>query len=178
MSAAQKLQKNVHVLKPQVSSVKSIHNDVINLVGMGEYTKAVQLLKDFSNNDFPYPNFKLKVERYVNHSIDLILAIEANRNFMGLGSLTRPKQHELKEKFKKHFEDLKSILRKIEVSYDELRAKDNKSTKYLVRAAWTAVVIVAANALFLDILAGLAETVYTLLETGINYTSDLVARLF
>lgn len=177
MSTAPNFQKSIQSRGLKATSVGTIRNDILSLVGTGQYTHAVQLLKDFSNSEFPYPNFKLKTERYVKHSIDLVLAIEANRNFLSLGSLTKPKQHELKEKFKKHFEDLKNVLEKIEVSYEELKDKDNKSTKYLVRAVWAALVIVTVNALMLDIFSGLAETVYNLIENSLTYFSDVVSKL-
>lgn len=170
------VQNPIIMNKPKVSSIKAVRGDILNLIGTGHYAQAVQSLKDFLDSDFAYPNFRLRIERYVNHSIDLILAIEANRNFAGLGSLTKPKQHELREKFKKHYEDLSKMLQKIEESYEELKAKDNKSTKYFVKAVWAALLIVAVNALLLDVFAGLAENVYTVLDNGITQLSEIISQ--
>lgn len=169
-------QHNKFLSKATITTIKAIRNDILGLVGSGHYAQAVQSLKEFLDSDFAYPNFRLKVERYVNHCIDLILAIEANRNFSSLASLTKPKQYELREKFKKHYDELSTILHKIEVSYEELKAKDDKSTKYFVKAVWASLLIVTINALLLDVFAGLAETVYSVVDNSINKLAEIISQ--
>ena len=108
--------------------------NLLSFVINEEYERAIKTLKDFLASESDYPNFKNKIERYSLHAIDLIYAIRTKRNFPGINALTRTKQQELKEKFREHFNELKSILRKIENCMEELRLNDVKSTRILVNA--------------------------------------------
>ena len=129
----------------------SILTSVIN----EEYDRGIKYLKEFIESDSPYPNFKMKVERYALHAIDLIYAIRTKRNFPGLSALTRTKQQELKEKFKDHFKELRGILKKIEGCLEELRLNDVKSTRIVVRSFWLALLTVFCAAFTVEICRGL-----------------------
>ncbi len=176
MSAALKLDKNSKMKPSTWTDVNAIRGEVLGLVTAHEFNKAVQLLKKFSEKDFIYPNFKLKAERYVSHAIDLILAIESNRKFSDLSSLTRSKQQELKDKFNKHSEELKLMLEKVELAYNDLRIKDSRSTRYLVRSMWISILMIAVSALVLEIFRGLSSTVAVVLESGVDQFTDAIAK--
>lgn len=176
MSAAVKVDKKLNKKQPHWAEVNAIKGEVLALVSANEFNKAIQVLKQFSEKDFVYPNFKLKAERYIAHSIDLILAIESNRKFSGLSSLTRSKQQELKEKFNKHSDELKSMLEKVEISYNNLRFKDSRSTHYVVRSIWLSVLIISLSALILEIFNGLSRTILIVIETGVDQVSDVFAK--
>lgn len=176
MSAAPNFDRKSSKKLTHWSDVNAIRAEVLALVTANEFNKAIHVLKLFSEKDFVYPNFKLKAERYITHAVDLILAIEANRKFSDLSSLTRSKQQELKEKFNKHSEDLKMMLEKVELSYNDLRVKDSRSTKYLVKSIWLSVLIVAVSALFLDIINGLSKTVFILVDNGIDIFTAAIAK--
>ncbi|MBC7459050.1 MAG: hypothetical protein H7235_12270 [Bdellovibrionaceae bacterium] len=176
MSAAQKLDKKTTIKPSRWSDVNAVRGEVIGLVAANEFNKAIHVLKQFSEKDFVYPNFKLKVERYLSHAIDLILAIEANRKFSDLSSLTRSKQQELKEKFNKHSEELKIMLEKVELAYNDLRIKDSRSTQYVVQSVWLSILIVSISALILDMLSGLSRTVLIVLESGVDQVTDVLSK--
>ncbi len=57
--------------------VNSFRYQVLTSVLNEDFDFAVTKLRDFLSQDSEYPHFRLKVERYVAHSIDLILAIKA-----------------------------------------------------------------------------------------------------
>lgn len=177
MSAAEKLEKKSRIKPSHWTDVNAIRGEVLGLVAANEFNKAIHVLKKFSEKDFVYPNFKLKAERYVSHAIDLILAIEANRKFSDLSSLTRSKQQELKEKFNKHSEELKIMLEKVELAYKDLRIKDSRSTHYLVRSVWISILIVSISALTLEVFRGLSHTMMIVLESGVDQVSDALANL-
>ncbi|MBC7464726.1 MAG: hypothetical protein H7256_01935 [Bdellovibrio sp.] len=120
-----------------------------------EYDRAIKFLKEFIESDSEYPNFKIKVERYALHAIDLIYAIRTKRNFPGLSALTRTKQQELKEKFKDHFKELRAIMKKIEGCLEELRLSDVKSTRIVVRSAWLALLTVFCATFIFEVCRGL-----------------------
>jgi hypothetical protein len=144
----------------------SILTSVIN----EEYDRAIKMLKDFIESDSQYPNFKLKIERYALHAIDLIFAIRTKRNFPGLSALTRTKQQELKEKFKEHFKELRLIMKKIEGCQEELRLSDVKSTRIVVRSVWLAVLTVFCAALLHEIVRGLGSTFLIYFDQQIENT--------
>jgi hypothetical protein len=143
-----------------------------------KYDKAIQEMRTFLDNDSDYPNFKEKVERYVSHSIDLIYAIKAKRNFPGIASLTRAKQQELREKFKEHFGELQLSMKKIEKIQVDLRIHDARSTIYVIKALWIAGASIASLAFFLEVVRGLAVTSHTvvmdLLDHGVNWIFNLI----
>lgn len=176
MSAAQNLDQKTKTKPSHWTDISAIRGEVLGLVAANEFNKAIHVLKKFSEKDFVYPNFKLKAERYISHAIDLILAIEANRKFSDLSSLTRSKQQELKEKFNKHSEELKLMLEKVELAYNDLRVKDSRSTHYVVRSVWLSILIVSISALVLDVFRGLSKTILIVVESGVDQVTDVLAK--
>lgn len=141
------------------------------------YDKAIQELKDFLAKPSDFPSFQDKITRYIHHSIDLIYAIKAKRNFPGINSLTRAKQQELREKFKEHFQELQYVLKKVEKVEHDLRVEDARSTIYVVRALWFALISVVVFAFGLEITRGLARTTGIVFEDGIIKGVDALFRL-
>jgi hypothetical protein len=154
----------------------TLRYNVLTFVINEEYDRAITFLKDFLNKESPYATFRLKTERYVQHSIDLIFAIRTKRNFPGLTSLTRTKQHELKEKFKEHFQELKHVIKKIENCQEELRLSDIKSTQIVVKAVWISIAMVTASALALEILKGLGFTMYVVFDEYLGLALDWIYK--
>ncbi len=154
----------------------TIRYNVLTFVINEEYDRAITYLKDFLNKDSPYASFKLKTERYVQHSIDLIFAIRTKRNFPGLSSLTRTKQHELKEKFKEHFQELKFVIKKIENCEEELRLNDVRSTQIVVKAIWISIVLMAVSALGIELFRGLGLTAYTVFDEYVTLSLDWIYK--
>ncbi len=138
----------------------TLRYNVLSYVSKEEYDRAIRILKDFIEKDSEYPNFKLKVERYTLHSIDLIFAIRTKRNFPGLSGMTLTKQQELKVKCKEHFSELSLVMQKIERCLEELRLDDAKSTKIVVKAVWLSFLTVFIAGAFLDFSHGMLGIMY------------------
>jgi hypothetical protein len=134
--------------------------NILTMVINEEYDRAIKLLKDFIASDSPYPNFRMRIERYATHAIDLIYAIRTKRNFPGLSALTRTKQQELKDKFKEHFSELRFMMKKIEDCCEELRLNDVRSTHIVVRSFILALTVVFVCGLSIDLFNGLGDTVH------------------
>lgn len=156
----------------------SLRYNILMWVLDEKYDKSIQEMRNFLINPSEYPNFKGKVERFVTHGIDLIYAIKAKRNFPGIASLTRAKQQELREKFKEHFRELQSVMKKIEKIQVDLRIEDARSTLYVVRALWVAGASIAVLAFFLEVVNGLAKTSHVvandMLENGVSFLFSLI----
>ena len=134
----------------------SLRYNALTLVLSENYDRAINELRTFLGSPSDYPNFKEKVTRYVNHSIDLIYAIKAKRNFPGIGSLTRAKQQELREKFKEHFKELRYILIRIENVEKNLKIEDARSTIYVIRTIWISALAIVGLWFMLEFFQGLA----------------------
>jgi hypothetical protein len=147
---------------------ESLRYNILSWVLDEKYDRAIQELKDFGAQDSEYPTFRQKVERLVSHSIDLVYAIKAKRNFPGLSSLTRAKQQELREKFKEHFKELQMVLQRIEKIQIDLRIQDARSTIYIIRALWFAGASIALLAFIMEVYNGLALTSTVVVEDLIN----------
>lgn len=136
----------------------TLRYNVLTLVVNEEYDRAIKTLKDFIESDSDYPNFRLKIEKYSLHAVDLMHAIRTKRNFPGLSGLTRTKQQELRDKFKEHFNELRFVMRKIEECMEELRVKDVRSTNMVVKSFWFSLVVVFAVGFFFEVIRGLGYT--------------------
>lgn len=151
----------------------TLRYNILTLVINEEYDRAIKTLKEFLESDSEYPNFKLKVERYLLHSIDLIYAIRTKRNFPGISSLTRTKQQELKDKFREHFKELRFMMKKIEDCMEELRLNDVRSTHIVIKAFWLSVVVVFVAGISFEVINGMGhsfEIVFNdYIETSIQF---------
>lgn len=146
----------------------SLRRDILEAVISEEYEKSLKTLKEYMESDSPYPNFKLKTERYILHCIDLIHAIRTKRSFPGINSLTRTKQQELRDKFKEHFKELVVTLKKIESALDELRLNDVKSTRIVVKSFWLSLLVVFVSGFFIDVVQGLGKTITHVASDGVD----------
>ncbi len=154
----------------------SLRYSILTGVLSEEYDRVIEELKGFSDKPSPYPNFQEKATRYINHCIDLIYAIKAKRGFQGIGSLTRAKQQELREKFKEHFRELQHVLKVIEKIQTDLRIQDVRSTIYVVRALWLATLSIIILAFWLDIIDGLARTSIVVFDDVFTQLANFLAE--
>lgn len=153
----------------------SLRYSILTWVLDERYDRAIDELKDFIDSPSEYPNFKAKITRFVNHSIDLIYAIKAKRSFPGINSLTRAKQQELREKFKEHFRELQYVLKIIEKIHADLRVRDVRSTIYVVQALWLAVLGIIIVAFSMEIFHGLAKTAMVVFDDSFGHVANWLA---
>lgn len=155
----------------------TVRYNVLTFVVNEEYDRAINYLKDFMDRDTDYPNFKERVDRYINHAIDLIFAIRTKRNFPGMSLLTKSKQNELRERYREHFQELKSVMRKVETCQEELRLSDIKSTTMLVKSVWFSTVVVVISAVVIEIFQGLGATFFVVFDDYLNKSLEYVFKM-
>src|SRR3989344_1761904 len=136
----------------------TLRYNILTMVINEEYDRAIKTLKEFIESDSEYPNFRMRIERYSLHAIDLIYGIRTKRNFPGLSALTRTKQQELTDKFKEHFTELRFMMKKIEECLEELRITDIRSTRMVVKSFWYSLVVIFAAGFFIEVIRGLGYT--------------------
>lgn len=155
----------------------SLRNIVLQAVLEERYDSALEEIKRFTEAESEYPNFRQRTQRYVNHCKDLVYAIKAKRNFDGIGSLTRAKQQELREKFKEHYNELKFVLRKVEKIEHDLKIEDARSTIYIIRALWLAAVVLIALWFLIEVAGGLAITSAVVAEDALDKVGSWIFGL-
>ena len=156
----------------------TLRYNVLTFVINEEYDRAIKTLKDFLDSESEYPNFKMKVQRYLLHSIDLIYAIRTKRNFPGIRSLTRTKQQELRDKFKEHFKELRFMMKKIEECMEELRLNDVRSTNLVVKSFWLSIVVVFTAAFCIDLVNGLGRSIEVVFNDFVDKSLEFLFRSF
>jgi hypothetical protein len=155
----------------------SLRYTVLRMVLDERYDSAIEELREFLNADSEYPDFKTRIGRFINHSIDLIYAIKAKRSFPGISSLTRAKQQELREKFKEHLKELQQCIKIIEKNQTDLRVTDARSTIYVVRAGWYSLASLALLGFYLEITQGFARTTLIVFEETLSMGADWLVAL-
>jgi hypothetical protein len=168
---------DLEVDKREMGRADTLRFNVSTFVVDEKYDRAIQELRDFIGGESEYPNFKSKIERYISHSIDLIHAIRAKRNFPGKNSLTIAKQQELKAKFHEHFNELQFVLKQVEKIYLETKLTDIRSTVLVVRALVNAIFAITLVGLFLEAYNGMAENIGTLSSVYLQNLIDWVFNL-
>jgi len=150
--------------------------NILTMVINEEYDRAIKTLKEFLETDSDYPNFRMRIEKYSLHAVDLIYAIRTKRNFPGSSALIRTRQQELRDKFKEHFNELRFVMRKVEECIEELRIKDVRSTNMVVKSFWFSLVVVFAAGFFLEVVSGLGYTFEVVFTDYLEKVLDFLFR--
>jgi hypothetical protein len=168
MMGALKLTNN---FKPQLGldrkdlgRADTLRFNVLTFVVEEDYERAISELKNFIARDFEYPRFRERVERYIQHAIDLVNAIRAKRKFPGANMLTMAKQQELNDKFAAHFSELTYVLKKVEKIQTDVRIEDVRSTVWILKALMYSVFAIAIVAFLLDVNQGLFRTTVVVVD--------------
>ncbi|XGC79419.1 hypothetical protein ACES2L_08775 [Bdellovibrio bacteriovorus] len=165
---------DVGVDKSDLGKPDSFRYRILTWVLDERYDQAIEELRSYLDEPSEYPNFKEKITRFIHHSTDLIYAIKAKRSFPGINSLTRAKQQELREKFKEHFRELQYILKTVEKIQGDLRIQDVRSTIYVVRAVWIAVVAILILGFWLEVFNGLGQTTFIVVDDLFGQFADWI----
>lgn len=155
----------------------SLRYRVLHLVLSEKYEESITEMNTFYNTPSPFPNFNSRIERYIQHSIDLIHAIKAKKNFQGINSLTRAKQQELRDKYIEHFKELQQMIKKIEAVEVDLRVQDVRSTIYVVRALAISAISIVILAFTLEFFRGLAHNSVVVIDDVLGRTIDWIFNL-
>lgn len=152
--------------------------NVITFIREGNYERAVLELRKYQERPSDYPKFKQRIERYVNHAIDLIRAIEMKRSFPGLDRLTIAKQQDLKMKIKQHIDELVFCLKRIERVEVSLRVEDARSTVLVLRALVASGFAVVLVAFALEMVRGLFSNAVVVADDAYQEFFDWLIKLF
>jgi hypothetical protein len=150
----------------------NLRHVVLNDVVGGDYDGARHNLATYIDSKSAYPTFQLRVDRFKRYTLDLINAIEAKRNFEGLGGLPLAKQQELYEKVLEHFEELKILLKSIERQEKECRLTDIRSTVWVLKAFMNCAFFLMAFAFFLDLTGSLGDSFSVVFEAFVTQVTD------
>jgi hypothetical protein len=156
----------------------SLRHTVLTLVSDEEYLRAIARLKEFHASKHEYPRFDERALRYVTYACDLVNAIRAKRSFPGVETLAVMKQQELYDRASAHFNDLTATLRKIEQIAREVRAEDQRSTVWVVKAMSYSVFAVLAFAIFLELSDGILPTAQLVLNDTFDNFTNAIFNLF
>ncbi len=158
--------------------VDDLKTEVLNAVADDQFDQAIELLQDFLEQPSEYPQFKTRMDRLVNHGVDLVNAIRAKKNFPGMSSLTRSKQQELAERTTDHYNELQMTITKMERILNQLKREDVRSTLWILRAIVYGSGLIVIVAFLKEITGGLWGVFETVMENALDKTIDWVTRLF
>ena len=153
----------------------TLRYNVLTLIINEEYDRSINHLHEFINSESEYPHFRNKVAKYIKHSVELVKAIQNKREYPGMSLLTKSRQVELKEKAREHFQDLKNVLRKVEVCQEEMRLTDIKSTTMVVKTIWFCVLGVCVYIFLKEVLTGMGHTFLVVFD---QYLGEWISGLF
>lgn len=156
----------------------SLRYNVISYVREENYDKAVQVLADFMQKPSEYPSFHRRVERFIEHAIDLVRAVEMKRNFPGVNRLTAARQQDLKLKVKQHMDELIYCLKKVEHVEMKLRVEDVRSTVIIVHAVVLCSFAVALVAFLIELSQGLAVNALVVFDDIFQELATWAMNLF
>lgn len=157
--------------------IDSLRQAILDYVVGGKYETAKDELDAYVRSKRQYPQFIIRAERYKQHCVDLISAIDTKRNFPGIGTLSLSKQQELHEKVLDHFEELKHVLKQVEVLEKDQKLADVRSTVWVVKTFFNAVIFLMSFGFIYELNNGLGHSLNVvfnaLVDDLINFTSLL-----
>lgn len=150
---------------------------VLSDVAKGRYDEARAEVARFVDENWKFPNFQSRANRYRNYCLDVINAVEAKRSFPGLGSMPLAKQQEIYESVVDHFEDLKANLKLIERLEKEAKLDDIRSTVMVLKAAVFAVSLIIGTAFALEWYRWLGGSVHAVYDSSANDLAKWMSRI-
>lgn len=163
--------------KNEAKGMGALRRSILGLVVGENYDQAKDSMRVYVEDKHEYPAFQSRVERYVQHCVELIHAIQTKRNFPGLASLSLSKQQEIHEKVIEHFEELKQNLKHIEKIERDHKLTDIRSTVWVVQSLSVAVFAVVATAFLVDLQSGLFTSLIYMINFYVDLASTWVVNL-
>ncbi|MCH2535642.1 MAG: hypothetical protein MK008_14460 [Bdellovibrionales bacterium] len=124
---------------------------VMHFVMSKKYDEAYKEIEGYVSEKKDFPIFNTRTAPYVRHCKDLISAIRNKREFPALGALPVSKQKELFDKVIEHFDELKSVLRRIEAIGYKVQLDDIRSTTIFLKSFVYSLFAVIAVIFLLDL---------------------------
>ena len=150
---------------------------VLRLVISGEYETAAENIQGYIASKDQYREFQIRCESYVQHTSELISAIQNKRNLPGMGVFSLSKRQELAEKVLDHFEELKQYLKQIEKVEREVKLADARSTIWVLQALWQGTLMVFVVALLLDLNFGILKSFHIVTTQALDHVSNWFLKM-
>lgn len=164
--------------RKDLGRMDSLRSSILGMVVGENYERSKEELMAYVELKTEFPTFQFRAQRYVQHCVELIQAIETKRNFPGLASLSLAKQQEIHEKVLEHFEELKSNLKQIEKVEREQKLNDVRSTVWVIRMVCFCALAVIGAGLVLDIESGSFNSSWSVIERIVDgFTGTLLGFL-
>jgi len=151
---------------------------ILQQVAGGSYDQAIADLDSYLNFKKDYPNLRGRVERYLDHCGDLIRAVEAKRNFPGLGGLSLAKQQDIYDSVIDHFDELKSVLGQIEKIERDIKVEDMRTTTWFVAACMNAAFFIVSVGFMLEVFDGLGHSFNVVFSKMVDDLVNIIFRMF
>ncbi len=147
-------QKLLESTRKDLGRLDSLRAAILSLVVNENYQRAEDEMVAYVALKTAFPGFQERAERYIQHCLELIKAIQTKRRFPGIASLSLARQQEIYERVLAHFEDLKRHLAHIEKLEREQKLDDVRSTVWVVKASVYCVTFIFLVGLWVDIHGG------------------------
>ena len=154
--------------RKDLGRMDSLRSSILGMVVGENYDRSKEELLAYVELKTEFPTFQFRAQRYVQHCVELIQAIQTKRNFPGLASLSLAKQQEIHEKVIDHFEELKGNLKQIEKIEREQKLNDVRSTVWVIRMVCFCTLALIAAGLVLDIKSGGFNSSWSVIERIID----------
>lgn len=158
--------------------IDSLREAILRCITARQYDLALSEIERYVDMKDDYPTFRRRVQPYVNHSKDIIMAIKAKRNFPGLSQLSTSKQQEIMEKVSDHFEELKGHLRRIERIEREIILNDLRSTVWVLKSLFYSAFVILAFGFTIEVLIGLSRAFDIVYDDIIQRIVDFIFGFF
>lgn len=163
--------------KTETTGMGALRRSILGLIVGENYDQAKDAMHVYVEDKHQYPAFQSRVERYVQHCVELIHAIQTKRNFPGLATLSLSKQQEIHEKVLEHFEELKQNLKHIEKIERDHKLTDVRSTVWVMQSLSVTVFVIVLSAFLTDLRMGLFSSLVYMVNHYVDLASTWVVNL-
>ncbi|MCS6838814.1 MAG: hypothetical protein NZ480_08205 [Bdellovibrionaceae bacterium] len=151
MPSPKEAPKMLEVSREEMGRSDTLRYNVNYFLLEENYDRAIEEIEAYRSRDFDLPQYKEKINPYLNYAIDLIHAIRAKNGLFKNASLTRSKQQEIQLVVRGHYQDLQNTFKKIDQIRNQLQLEDMKSTIWVAQAFVFTSVVVAMVYLFREL---------------------------
>jgi len=162
----------------EAGRIDSLKRTILSYVASESYDSAKENLEGYINFKTEFPLFQERSQRYKEHCMDLIQAIQLKRNFPGITSLSFAKQQEIHESVIQHFEELKMALNSIQKIERELKLEDLRSTTWFLKTLNYSLLTVATVGFLVALKSGLGQSFYLVVDRLTDQITTFLIELF
>ncbi len=163
--------------RKDLGRLDSLRTSILAMVVAENYDRSKEELLAYVELKDAFPQFQERAQRYMQHCVELIQAIQTKRNFPGLATLSLAKQQEIHEKVLQHFEELKTNLKLIEKCEREQKLNDVRSTVWVVRMFCMCMIALLFAGLLVDIKDGAFMSFWPVTDRLLDHVTERFVNL-